>query len=194
MPARRPKQANPLCESAFAFVPAVRPAAIALLLRGSARAGGRTARRRPSSPALAEKLGIGGLLIKDETARFGLNAFKTAGATLRRGRTPRTGRHPRAATRWSARAKATTDAPSPARRATSAARRASTWRTASLAPVWRRFEREGAEIVPVHGSYDEAVRDDGGGCGRARMDGDFGYGDGTATMRFLGSSCSATRG
>ena len=31
-------------------------------------------------PALAERLGIGHLLAKDETARFGLNAFKAAGA------------------------------------------------------------------------------------------------------------------
>jgi diaminopropionate ammonia-lyase len=31
-------------------------------------------------PALASRLGIGELLVKDETARFGLNAFKAAGA------------------------------------------------------------------------------------------------------------------
>ena len=35
-----------------------------------------------SLPALADRLGLGELLVKDETARFGLNAFKTAGATF----------------------------------------------------------------------------------------------------------------
>lgn len=35
-----------------------------------------------SCPALAAALGIGRLLVKDETARFGLNAFKALGATF----------------------------------------------------------------------------------------------------------------
>ncbi len=35
-----------------------------------------------SLPGLARRLGIGELLVKDETTRFGLNAFKAAGATF----------------------------------------------------------------------------------------------------------------
>ena len=34
-------------------------------------------------PAQAKRLGLGQLSIKDETRRFGLNAFKAVGATLR---------------------------------------------------------------------------------------------------------------
>jgi diaminopropionate ammonia-lyase len=108
-------------------------------------------------PALARHLGIGRLLVKDETARFGLNAFKAAGAifavtTLRQRGEVRTGdtivcasegNHGRAVARA-------------AREAECAARVYMSNRV-SRARV-EAIESEGAQVVLVDGTYDDAVR------------------------------------
>jgi diaminopropionate ammonia-lyase len=107
--------------------------------------------------ALATRLGIGQLLAKDETARFGLNAFKAAGAMfaiatlrergeLRAGDTlvcASEGNHGRAVAHA-------------AREAGCAARVYMSSRVA-LARV-EAIRGEGAEVELVDGSYDEAVR------------------------------------
>jgi diaminopropionate ammonia-lyase len=110
-----------------------------------------------SRPALAARLGIGELLIKDETARFGLNAFKSAGATfavtsllqsgeIHAGDTlvcASEGNHGRAV----------------ARAAREAGCTARVYMAASVAPARvAAIEGESAEVVLVDGSYDEAVR------------------------------------
>ena len=150
---------------AFAFVPAARPASNLFTDADFARQRAFFAARPDlaptplrSRPALAAKLGIGALLIKDETARFGLNAFKTAGATfavaalleqgdIRAGDTlvcASEGNHGRAV------ARAARDIGCDAR----------VYMAASVARSRvEAIEREGAEIVLVHGSYDEAVRE-----------------------------------
>jgi diaminopropionate ammonia-lyase len=108
-------------------------------------------------PALARHLGIGELLAKDETARFGLNAFKAAGAlfavaTLRdRGELRRgdiivcasEGNHGRAVAHA-------------AREVGCAAKvyMSNLVTTARIAAI----RAEGAEVISVKGSYDEAVR------------------------------------
>ena len=129
------------------------------------RGSGRSLRRgRISAPtplhslgALARRLGLRELLIKDETARFGLNAFKTAGATfavaalvdrgaIRAGDTlvcASEGNHGRAV----------------ARAARDAACQARVYMAASVASSRvAAIEREGAQVTRVDGSYDEAVR------------------------------------
>jgi diaminopropionate ammonia-lyase len=108
-------------------------------------------------PALARRLGLAELLIKDETARFGLNAFKTAGATfavtalidrgaIRPGDTlvcASEGNHGRAVARA-------------AREAGCAAR---VYMAATVAPDRiLAIESEDAEVTLVDGSYDDAVR------------------------------------
>jgi diaminopropionate ammonia-lyase len=108
-------------------------------------------------PALAEQLGIGRLLIKDETARFGLNAFKAAGATfaiatlrergeLRAGDMlvcASEGNHGRAVAR--------------AARTTGCV--AKVYMSNRVAPARvEAIEAEGAEVELVDGSYDDAVR------------------------------------
>ena len=107
--------------------------------------------------ALARHLGIGELLVKDETARFGLNAFKGVGtqfavATLlargeiRRGDTlvcASEGNHGRAV------AHAAREVQCPAR----------VYMSQSVAPPRvQAIESEGATVVLVAGSYDDAVR------------------------------------
>ena len=108
-------------------------------------------------PALASALGIDTLLVKDETNRFGLNAFKAAGALfavttlIDRGRITAgdtlvcasEGNHGRAVARA-------------AREAGCAAR---VYLSDSVAaPRADAIRGEGATIVTVHGSYDDAVR------------------------------------
>lgn len=108
-------------------------------------------------PALAEALGIGSLVAKDESARFGLNAFKLLGArfaietliadqTLRPGDTvvcASEGNHGRAV------ARAARDAGCSAR--VYMAHDAAQSRIDAIAG-------EGAEVIRVDGSYDDAVR------------------------------------
>ena len=130
-------------------------------MRGSGRSlpRGPISRRRRSTrfPHWRSRLGLRELLIKDETARFGLNAFKTAGATfavaalidrgaIRRGDTlvcASEGNHGRAVARA-------------ARDAGCAAR---VYMAASVAPSRvAAIEGEGAQVTRVDGSYDDAVR------------------------------------
>lgn len=110
-----------------------------------------------SLPALASHLGLGALTIKDETARFGLNAFKLLGARfaietlvaerqLRSGGTvvcASEGNHGRAV------ARAAREAGCGAR--VYMARDAAQSRVDAIAG-------EGAEVIRVDGSYDDAVR------------------------------------
>jgi diaminopropionate ammonia-lyase len=108
-------------------------------------------------PALAASLGIRELLVKDETARFGLNAFKAAGAmfavttliergAIREGDTlvcASEGNHGRAVARA-------------ARDAGCAAR---VYLAESVAPARiQAIQSEGAIAVSVAGTYDDAVR------------------------------------
>lgn len=108
-----------------------------------------------TSPALARSLGLGGLVIKDESRRFGLNAFKGLGAVwaLHRLRT----RHPGAMT-----VAAATEG-NHGRAVAWAARRlglpAVIFIPAHAAPARIQHLRdEGARVEQVQGSYDEAVR------------------------------------
>src|SRR5688572_8488894 len=108
-------------------------------------------------PALARHLGIGRLMAKDETGRFGLNAFKLLGARfaietllqegkVRRGTTlvcASEGNHGRAV------ARAARDAGCACR--VYMAHDAAPSRVAAIAG-------EGAEVITVDGSYDDAVR------------------------------------
>jgi diaminopropionate ammonia-lyase len=108
-------------------------------------------------PALARHLGIGRLMAKDETGRFGLNAFKLLGARfaietllqegkVRRGATlvcASEGNHGRAV------ARAARDAGCACR--VYMAHDAAPSRVAAIAG-------EGAEVITVDGSYDDAVR------------------------------------
>lgn len=108
-------------------------------------------------PALAGSLGIGSVRLKDETHRFGLNAFKLLGArfaietllaegTLRAGDTvvcASEGNHGRAV------ARAARDAGCAAR--VYMAHDAAASRVDAIAG-------EGAEVITVSGSYDDAVR------------------------------------
>jgi diaminopropionate ammonia-lyase len=101
-------------------------------------------------PRAASILGIGSLHVKDESARFGLNAFKALGASWAMSRTPSRafstatdGNHGRAVA-WMA------------RRMGSAAHVFVPRNT----PIPRRLliEREGAQLRVVDGTYDDAVR------------------------------------
>jgi diaminopropionate ammonia-lyase len=110
-----------------------------------------------SLPALAHQLGLGALDVKDETSRFGLNAFKAAGATfaistlrdrgaIHAGDTlvcASEGNHGRAV------ARAARDAHCTAR----------VYMAGNVAEVRvSAIESEGASVVRVSGTYDDAVR------------------------------------
>jgi diaminopropionate ammonia-lyase len=107
--------------------------------------------------ALAARLGLREVIVKDETARFGLNAFKPVGAlfatatlqergVIRRGDVlacASEGNHGRAV----------------ARAARDLGCHARVYMAASVAPARVEAIRgEGGEVVLVHGSYDDAVR------------------------------------
>jgi diaminopropionate ammonia-lyase len=110
-----------------------------------------------SLPALAHALGLGTLYVKDETSRFGLNAFKAAGATfaismlrergaIRAGDTlvcASEGNHGRAVAR--------------AAREAGCAARVYMADTVAVVRV-SAIESEGASVVRVTGTYDDAVR------------------------------------
>jgi diaminopropionate ammonia-lyase len=115
------------------------------------------ATRAPALPRLARDLGIGGLWAKDESARFGLNAFKLLGARfaietlvadgrLRVGDTvvcASEGNHGRAVAH--------------AARLAGCAARVYMASDAAQARV-DAIAGEGAEVIRVDGSYDDAVR------------------------------------
>ena len=109
-------------------------------------------------PALARELGIGRLLVKDESGRFGLNAFKLLGARFADRNVARGRRTSGRARSWCVPARATMAAPSRARRATPAAARAFTWRTMPSRARVDAIAGEGAAVIKVDGSYDDAVR------------------------------------
>jgi diaminopropionate ammonia-lyase len=108
-------------------------------------------------PALGRHLGIGELLVKDETARFGLNAFKAAGAlfavaTLR----DRGALHPGDTIVCASEGNHGRAVAHAARQAGCAAKvYMSNVVTAARIEAIR---AEGAEVILVKGSYDEAVR------------------------------------
>jgi diaminopropionate ammonia-lyase len=149
---------------AFAYVPAVGPADSLFAELDFERQRAFFAARPDLAPtplhtlpALAARLGVRELLIKDETARFGLNAFKTSGAAfavaslidrgaIRTGHTlvcASEGNHGRAVARA-------------ARDAGCAAR---VYMAASVAPARvAAIAGEGAQVTLIDGSYDDAVR------------------------------------
>jgi diaminopropionate ammonia-lyase len=105
-------------------------------------------------PALAEELGVGRVLVKDESARMGLPAFKVLGASWACRRvldrynasrlvTATDGNHGRAVARTAAQlgVSATVFVPS-----------------VMLPETEERISAEGADMVRVDGDYDEAVR------------------------------------
>lgn len=105
-------------------------------------------------PGLAAEVGLAGILVKDESARFGLNAFKIVGVAyavdrLLRGRTVGTlvcateGNHGRAV----------------ARAARERGLRAVVYIRETADPArLEALRQEGAELALVAGSYDDAVR------------------------------------
>jgi diaminopropionate ammonia-lyase len=111
-----------------------------------------------SCPSLARRLGIGALLVKDETSRFGLNAFKATGALfavgtlLQRGEIhpgdtlacASEGNHGRAVAR--------------AAREVHCRARVYMSRRVTAARV-QSIESEAADVVLVDGTYDDAVRE-----------------------------------
>jgi len=129
-----------------------------------------------SFPDLASRLGLAGLLVKDESRRFGLNAFKALGASWALQRLRHAGHpllHVAAATEGNH-------------------GRAVAWAAARLGGTAHVFvphhvaasrveaiRGHGAEIIPVSGTYDDAVAE----CARRSMTegwqvvADVGYGD-----------------
>lgn len=108
-------------------------------------------------PSLAQRLGIGGLWLKDETSRFGLPAFKGLGAGFAIARLRVEGRIPEGTTLVCA---------SEGNHGRAVARAARTHGLACRVYVGARvadaraeaIKSEGAEVVRVGGTYDEAVR------------------------------------
>jgi len=114
-------------------------------------------------PGLAASLGIGALLVKDESQRFGLEAFKSTGATfamhkldraeLQRGVVCATaGNHGRAVARAARDARVPCTVYVPA-----AGAQASPAELAVRVARVNAMRRDGAEIVEATGSYEEAV-------------------------------------
>ena len=114
-------------------------------------------------PALARTLGVGALLVKDETARFGLSAFKSLGARYAMARLPQSalrqgvvcataGNHGRAVAR-AARdlgAACTVFVPAPVPESSDTERTIRDDRIAGM-------RGDGAQVVDVPGTYEEAV-------------------------------------
>jgi diaminopropionate ammonia-lyase len=111
-----------------------------------------------SRPALAASLGLGALLVKDETSRFGLPAFKSVGVefavdALR-------ARGDLAAVTTLVCASAGNHGRAVARAARSAGLAATIFLDAGVAPARvAAIASEGATIVRVAGTYDDAVRE-----------------------------------
>lgn len=106
---------------------------------------------------LASALGLGALLVKDETARFGLNAFKTAGATF--AVTTLVARGTIAAGDTLVCASEGNHGRAVARAARDAGCAARIYVADSVAPARvAAIRSEGAAVIPVAGTYDDAVR------------------------------------
>jgi diaminopropionate ammonia-lyase len=109
-------------------------------------------------PSAARALGIGAVYVKDESTRFGLNAFKSLGVRYALDRMQRSGQLPSAATfvcasagnHGRAVARAARELAVPARVYMS---------SAATDAVRRAIESEGARVVIVDGTYDDAVRE-----------------------------------
>ena len=108
-------------------------------------------------PTLARELGIGALHVKDESTRFGLNAFKSLGVRYAVDRLQRDGRIAKDATLVCASAGNHGRAVARAARERGLAARVYMARTAADG-VKRNIASEGAEVVVVDGTYDDAVR------------------------------------
>ncbi len=109
-------------------------------------------------PALAARLGIGALAVKDETHRFGLNAFKAVGATFAISTLKARGAIPPGATL--ACASEGNHGRAVARAAREAGCKAVVYLADSVAQARvEAIEAEGARVHRVGGSYDAAVRE-----------------------------------
>ncbi|MGH9345671.1 MAG: pyridoxal-phosphate dependent enzyme, partial [Vicinamibacterales bacterium] len=108
-------------------------------------------------PCFARALGIGGLFVKDESSRFGLNAFKSLGVRYAMDRLQREHRLPDAATL------ACASAGNHGRAVARVARQRGLAATVLVPKGTARaridaIEGEGARVEVVNGSYDDAVR------------------------------------
>jgi diaminopropionate ammonia-lyase len=108
-------------------------------------------------PALARALGLLALHVKDESTRFGLNAFKSLGVRYAVDRLQRDGRLSERATLVCASAGNHGRAVARAARERGLAARVY-MSSAATAAVKRNIESEGAAVIVVEGSYDAAVR------------------------------------
>ena len=108
-------------------------------------------------PARARALGLGELHVKDESTRFGLNAFKSLGVRYAIDRLQRVGLLAGAATLVCASAGNHGRAVARAARERGLAARVYMSSAASEG-VKRNIASEGAEVIVVNGTYDEAVR------------------------------------
>jgi diaminopropionate ammonia-lyase len=111
-----------------------------------------------SRPALAASLGLGALLVKDETSRFGLPAFKSVGVEFAVDALGTRGELAGVTTLVCA--SAGNHGRAVARAARSAGLAATIFLDADVAPARvAAIASEGATIVRVAGTYDDAVRD-----------------------------------
>jgi diaminopropionate ammonia-lyase len=110
-----------------------------------------------SLPAFARALGVGELHVKDESRRFGLNAFKSLGVRYALDRLQRDGRVPGHATLACASAGNHGRAVARAARELHVAARVYMSSASSPAPR-AAIAAEGADVVIVDGTYDDAVR------------------------------------
>jgi diaminopropionate ammonia-lyase len=108
-------------------------------------------------PCFARSLGIAALHVKDESSRFGLNAFKSLGVRYALDRLQREGRIGNGATLVCASAGNHGRAVARGARDLGLAARVYMSNASSEAPR-RAIASEGAEVVVVNGTYDEAVR------------------------------------
>ncbi len=115
-----------------------------------------------SLPGLARDLGIGAVMLKDESRRFGLNAFKVLGAAYAVERWIRTHCRPGGPPAGAITFTTATDGNHGRALAWAARRRgqnSAVFVPASIAPARLiNIGREGAEVVVADGDYDEAVR------------------------------------
>jgi diaminopropionate ammonia-lyase len=109
-------------------------------------------------PALAQAIGVGAILAKDETARFGLNAFKLLGARFAIDQLVQQGRITPGATLVCA--SEGNHGRAVARAARDAGCRARVYMAHDAAPSRvDAIAAEGADVIRVTGSYDDAVRE-----------------------------------
>jgi diaminopropionate ammonia-lyase len=113
--------------------------------------------RLESLPARARALGLGALHVKDESTRFGLNAFKSLGVRYAVDRLQREGLLADAATLVCASAGNHGRAVARAARERGLSARVY-MSSAATEGVKRNIASEGAEVIVVNGTYDEAVR------------------------------------